>query len=231
MRLEPFVTPYNADRSALVWSSSNTAVATVDSNGIITGISSGTVKITVSNADGSIKAESTVTVKADARPVTSITLNNRTLTLNAGSPRTLAVTYRPSNATIKGVTWTSNNSAVARVEPNGKIVAVSSGTAIITATSDSGARIASCTVTVKIPVTSVTLPERSVTLKVGETYQLAPTVAPADATDTSAKYSTRSSSIATVSADGLIRARAAGSTTITVTIDGRSATCSVRVVK
>ena len=232
MRLEPFVTPYNADRAALKWSSSDATVATVsETGGIVTGFKAGSVKITVASADGAIKAECTVTVKDDRRPVSSISLNPKAVTLNVGATRTPTVSYKPSNATLKSVTWSSNNSSVARVEPNGKIVAISAGTAVITATSDSGAQVASCTVTVKVPVKSVTLPERSITIKVGETYQLVPVIDPTNATVTGAKYTTKSKAIASVSPEGLITGAKAGSTTITVSIDGKSVTCSVKVVR
>jgi len=232
VKLEPFVTPYNADKVALKWSSSDGTIATVsESGGIVTGFKAGKVKITVTGADGAIKAESTVTVKADNRPVKSISMSPKTVTMNVGATRTPTVSYAPSNATIKGVNWSSNNSSVARVEPNGKIVAVSPGTAVITATSDSGAHVASCTVTVKIPVKSVTLPEKSITIKVGETYQLVPVLNPADATEKGAKFTSRSSTIASVTPEGLITGIKAGSTTISVTVDGKSVTCSVKVVR
>jgi len=230
VKLEPFVTPYNADKAALKWSSSNEDIATV-SGGIVAGVKAGSVKIAVTGADGAIRAECTVTVKADGRPVRSISMNPKAVNLNAGATKTPAVSYAPSNATIKGVNWSSNNSSVARVEPNGKIVAVSAGTAVITATSDSGARMASCTVTVKVPVTSVTLPQTSITIKIGETYQLVPTVNPADATEQAVKFTARSAAVATVTPAGLVTGRKAGTTTIIVAVGGKSVNCTVKVVK
>ena len=229
-RLEPYVTPYNADKKGLVWTSSNTDVATV-ANGIVTGIKAGTAKISVTDADGKFKAECTVTVRTDPRAVTSIVMNKKTVTLNVGATNTLAVTYKPTSPTIKGVTWVSDNSAVARVEPNGKVIAVSAGTATITAISDSGGKTATCLVTVKVPVTSVTLAERTVTLHVGETYQIDPTVNPSDATVTTATYSTSSTSVASVSSTGLVTARKVGSATITVKVDGKAVTLRVTVAR
>jgi len=229
-KLEPFVTPYNADKSALKWSSSNEEVATV-SGGIVAGVKAGSAKITVTDADGAIRAECTVTVKADGRPVRSISMNPKAVTLNVGAAKTPSVSYAPNNATIKGVNWSSNNSSVARVEPNGKIVAVSAGTAVITATSDSGARMASCTVTVRVPVKSVTLPEKSITIKIGETYQLAPIVDPVNATDNSVKFTARSAAVATVSPAGLVTGRKAGTTTVIIAVGGKSVSCTVKVVK
>jgi uncharacterized protein YjdB len=230
MTLEPFVTPFNADRTLLKWSSSDATVATVE-GGVVTGLKAGTARITVTCENGTITAVCTVTVRVDTRPVTAITLNRRTLNLNAGANSTLSVTFRPSNATIRGVTWTSDNPAVARVEPNGRVIGVSGGTAVITAVSDSGAHIASCTVTVRVPVTSVTLPETRITLTVGETYQIEPVINPSNATDTTATYTTRASATATVSSTGLVTARRAGTTTITVRVDGRTTTLNVTVVR
>jgi len=158
-------------------------------------------------------------------------MSRSTLTLNVGAASTLSVTYRPAVASIKGVTWISDSSGIARVDPTGKVFGISPGTAVITAISDSGARIATCTVTVNIPVSSLTLPETRITLKVGDTYQLAPVIVPDDATNTGAVYSSSSTITATVASDGLITARRAGTTTITVKVDGKSAVCTVTVTK
>ena len=228
--LEPYVTPYDADRWLLTWSTSDTAVATVY-GGIVTGIKAGTAIITVTDGSGLYKAECTVTVRADARPVTAIAVSSRTLSLNVGATWSLSVTYRPSNATIKGITWVSSDSAVARVEPNGKVVSVAPGTATITAISDSGGKTATCIVTVKIPVESLTLPETSISLHIGETYQVTPVIYPTDATVTTATYSTSSATIAAVTATGVITARRAGTATITVRVDGKSVSMRVTVVR
>ena len=231
MTLIPYMTPYNSDKSGVRWTSSDESIATVNNAGVVTGVKAGNATITVIDASGNIKAECAVTVKADSRATTSIALSKRTLTLNAGASSTLTVTYRPSNATIRGANWTSSNESVARVEPNGRVVGVSAGTAVITATSDSGARTATCTVTVVVRVESVTIPDASISLKIGQTYQITPTVNPSNATNTTAKYSTRSSSIASVSSSGLVTARRAGTTTITVTIDGKTASLRVTVTR
>ena len=228
-RLEPYVTPYDTSRSRLVWSSSNTEIATVEA-GVVTGIKAGKAVISVTDESGLFKADCTVTVRTNPRPVTSITINKKALTVNVGAASTLTVSFRPTSPTMRGVTWLSDNSAVARVEPNGKVVGVSAGTATITAISDSGGKTATCVVTVKIPVTSVTLPERTVSLRIGETYQITPFVEPYDATVTKATYSS-SSTVASVSSDGLVTARRAGSATITVRVDGKSVTLRVTVLR
>ena len=82
--------------------------------------------------------------------VESVTLNKTQLTLDVGGEETLTATVAPDNVTDKTVTWSSDNAAVATVE-NGKVTAVSAGSATITATA--GDKSATCTVTVNAPVT------------------------------------------------------------------------------
>jgi len=194
-------------------------------------VKAGSAVITVTDAGGSISAVCTVTVKADAKPVTGISVSKSALSLSVGAATSLTVSYRPVTATIRSASWVSNNQAVARVEPNGRVVAISTGTAIITAISDSGAFTAACTVTVTVPVESVSLPETSVTLKVGETYQLEPIITPSDAAVANVTYTVKSTTIATVTTGGLITARRPGTTTVTVSVDGKAIVCTVTVIR
>ncbi|MDR0490233.1 MAG: Ig-like domain-containing protein, partial [Oscillospiraceae bacterium] len=230
--LAPYVTPYDANISGLTWTSSDSSVATV-SGGRVTGIKTGTATITASDPSGRVKAACNLTVKVNAKPVTSITVSRKTLSLDVGASSALSVVYKPSNATIKGVTWTSGDATVARIDPDGLVSGVSAGTAVLTAVSDSGERTATCTVTVKAPSAagSVTLPELEITLKVGAKYQLEPTQHPPDPSIQKFTYSTKSSVIASVSTTGMITAKKAGTTVITVKAGGKSATCTVKVVK
>ena len=85
--------------------------------------------------------------------VTGVTINTTTLPLIVGSKATITVTISPSNATNKGVTWSSGNSAVATVNAaTGEVTAVAPGTAVITVTTASGSKTATCTVTVTAPI-------------------------------------------------------------------------------
>jgi len=85
------------------------------------------------------------------KEVLSIELDKTTLTLNVGSEQVLTATVKPDNATDKSVTWTSSNSAIAKVE-NGKVTAIAEGTATIAA--KAGDKIATCEVTVN-PLSSL----------------------------------------------------------------------------
>ena len=82
-------------------------------------------------------------------PVTQITLDTTTASLEVGKTTTLTATVEPSDATDTRVTWTSSDTSVATVAPDGTVTAVKAGTATITATAegDTG-KFATCTVTV-----------------------------------------------------------------------------------
>lgn len=80
--------------------------------------------------------------------VTGVTLDKTTAELTVGETVTLTATVAPDNATNKNVTWSSDNTAVATVDENGKVTAVGEGTATITVTTEDGNFTASCTVTV-----------------------------------------------------------------------------------
>ena len=143
------ITPSNATGDKTVkWSSSNEAVATVDSNGKVTAKKAGTAVITATSSNGK-SASCTVTVKQKEIAITGISLNKSTTSLTEGESETLTATITPSNATgDKTVKWSSSNGAVAAVDSNGKVTAKKAGTAVITATSSNG-KTAGCTVTVK----------------------------------------------------------------------------------
>lgn len=127
------VLPNNATNKNVTWSTDNGSVATVDSTGKVTAVSSGTATITVTSQFDSTKKDTcVVTVN---KPVTSVTLNKNTLSLEVGGSETLIATVLPTDATNKNVIWSTSNNSVATVNSAGLVNAVSSGTATITATS------------------------------------------------------------------------------------------------
>ena len=152
VQLTPTVLPHDATNKNVVWSSSNTAVATVSETGLVNAVGSGTATITATAADGSgVTASCEVTVKI---PVTSITLDKTSEVLTAmGQTIQLTPTVLPDNATDKSVTWTSSNTAVATVSDTGLVTAVGDGTATITATAADGSGVtATCEVTMITPM-------------------------------------------------------------------------------
>ncbi len=234
--LSATVSPSNASDKSVSWKSSNTSVATVDGSGNVKAVKAGTAKVTVTTKDGSKTATCNVTVKSSSVAVTSISLNKKDLYLSEGESEKLIVTFNPSDATNKEVTWESDTPSKATVDNNGNVKAVKAGTATITVTTKDGSRIARCLVHVSaavINVTGVSVSPTSVTLAEGERKELTATVKPSNATKKSVTWTSSNTTVATVSTSGLVTAKSAGTATITVTtVDGSyTAKCTVTVKK
>ena len=228
------ITPSNATGDKTVkWSSSNEAVAAVDSNGKVTAKKAGTAVITVTSSNGK-SASCTVTVKQKEIAITGIGLNKSTTSLTEGESETLTATIAPSNATgDKTVKWSSSNGAVAAVDSNGKVTAKKAGTAVITVTSSNG-KTAGCTVTVKqkeIAITGISLNKSTTSLTEGESETLTATITPSNATgDKTVKWSSSNEAVAAVDSNGKVTAKKAGTAVITATSsNGKSASCTVTV--
>lgn len=143
----PTIVPSVATSSNLNWSSSNTNVATVDNAGNVYGVSNGQVTITAaSKLDSNIKGTCVINVMKVSP--TGISLNESGMSLNVGSSIILVETVYPANATDPSVTWNSSNTSVATVDEEGKVTAVSPGTAIITVSTVDGGKTSSCVITV-----------------------------------------------------------------------------------
>ncbi|MBO7617636.1 MAG: Ig domain-containing protein [Bacteroidales bacterium] len=140
--LKATVSPSDASDKTVKWSSDNPSVATVDQNGQVTAVNSGTATITASA--GKVSATCAVSVFV---PVTLVSLNSEKLTLSVGETALLEATVLPEDATDKNVTWYSSNPDVAAVD-GGRITALDFGQAVITA--QVGNLSASCMVTVLV---------------------------------------------------------------------------------
>ena len=140
------VSPSNAENQKVIWSSSNSSVASV-TDGVVTAIKVGTATITVKTDDGAKTATCNITVVAKEIPVTSVSLVQTEIELMEGDEFTLNATVKPDNATNKNLIWTSSDESVATVD-DGKVTAVMAGTATITVKTDEGAKTATCNVTV-----------------------------------------------------------------------------------
>ena len=227
--LIPIVMPSNATNKEVTWSSSDTSVAGVGSNGKVSAYAPGTATITCKTKDGGFKATCEVTVYI---PVTGITLDLTSLDLYIADEIKLKPTVKPSNATDKTITWTTSNASVAKVN-NGKITGKGKGTATITATTNDGGFTATCSVTVKsgVKVTGVTLDKTTLTLNKGQAKILTPTITPSNAANKEVYWSSSNKTVAGVGSNGKVSAYAPGTATITCTTrnGGFKATCKVTV--
>ena len=218
------VLPKDAEYDGVTWASSNASVASVNS-GTVTAVKEGTATITASA--GGKSATCTVKVSAKIIAVTSVSLDKASLSMQVGETETLTATVKPDDATDKTVVWTSSDDAVASVS-NGKITALKSGKAIITA--KSGTFSAECVVTVTVPVSSITLDKTALSLAMGESATLSATVKPDDATDKTVTWSSSNESVASVD-NGKVTALTIGQAKITAVVGNITASCDVTVYR
>ncbi|MCX7746277.1 MAG: Ig-like domain-containing protein, partial [Clostridia bacterium] len=248
VQLTATVSPSDATNKSITWTTSDITIAKVDAKGLVTAVSAGTATITATASNGKSATASITVVSKQSIPVSSVSVNPPTATLEVGDLASqdkktvqLTATVSPSDATNKSITWTSSDNTVAKVDANGVVTAVSAGTATITATASNGkSATASITVVSKqsIPVSSVSVNPPTATLEVGDlaaqdkkSIQLTATVSPSDATNKSITWTTSDNAVAKVDANGLVTAVSPGVATITATsVNGKSATASITVV-
>jgi uncharacterized protein YjdB len=149
-QLTETVLPGNATNKTVVWSSSNTSVATVSTSGVVTGASEGSVVITATTADGAKTATSSITVTANTGnvAVTGVAVTPASVNVNPGATTQLTAAVSPVNATNKVVNWSSSNTSVASVSASGLVTGVVSGNATITATTQDGSQTSSSAVVI-----------------------------------------------------------------------------------
>lgn len=205
------VTPEEAIDTGVKWISSDSSIVKVDENGKVTAVKAGRATITAQTASGAYSV-CNVTVKAAVVKATSVSVDKKTITLAKGKTTTIKATVRPANATEKA-TFTSSDSKIVKVDSTGKITAVKSGTATITI--KAGNKSATCKVTVTSAATKLTLSDTRLTIEKGKTKSIKAKVTPSDSTD-KIEYTSANTKIAKVSSTGVVTAKKAGTTTITV---------------
>jgi len=142
------ISPANATNLDVVWSSSDEAVVSVDSKGLITAVAEGSADITVTTVDGGFTAVSKITVVKGDVVVTGINISLTDLALTVGETSQLSVEVLPADATDKSVVWASLDESIATVSTDGIVTAVSKGIATITVVSNDGEFSKSCEVVV-----------------------------------------------------------------------------------
>lgn len=222
----------------VIWSSSNSKVATV-SDGVVTAVAPGKAVIKAISNDGFNKSAScNVTVM---QPVTEITITGPAK-VAVGKSITLSATVAPSNATNKKVTWTVEGNDKVKVSPKGKLSALAgaTGTCTVTATANDSGKKASAPYTVTIvsgAITKIELSSKNMVLFSKQASATTPLTGKLSATvtggdSTSIAWTSSAPSIASVDQSGNVTARAPGKATITcAATDGsnKKATCKVNV--
>ena len=195
--------------TTITWMSSNQLIATVSSNGVVTGKKAGTVTITAKAFGKSVTK--TIKVVEPSLKVTGST------SLYRGKTTTLKATTSYSTK----VTWKSSNSSIATVSSTGDVTGKKAGTAYIYA--NAYGKSVKCKVTVKNP--TITLNKSKATAYAGKSYTLKAT------TSYRTKISWKSSNtkIATVDSKGMVKLKKAGKVTISATAFGKKVNCVLTV--
>ena len=130
-------------------------------------------------------------------PVTDVTLNKKSLSLNKGNSESLIAIVSPDDATYKNVIWSSNNITIADVDTFGKVTAVGGGAAVITVTTIDRSLTSDCQVSVNVPVTGIGSRNKpTIQLYKGTFEILVATVFPDDATDRNVIWSSSNTDVA-----------------------------------
>ena len=231
-QLSAGVLPENCRYKSVKFTSSSTRVLRVSSNGLITARQAGTAVVTVrSSYDSGVSRAIQVTVVEKAAP-TALKITAASQWLNKGETATLTVTPTPSSASrLYG--FKSSNSSIASVDASGVVTAKKTGTVRITVYSKKKSTVsASITLTVADASTprAISLPNPQIFLGQNDSTTLVPTVSPANASR-AVTWKSSNTNVATIGADGTVRARGVGSTVITCTtaVGGLSASCTVTV--
>lgn len=228
--LSATVAPNNTLNKAVSWTSSNTAIATVDTKGKVTAKKAGSATITAKSQNGNKTATAKITVKN--RNVTGVSVSPTSKTIEIGATTTVSATVSPANATIKTVSWTSSDSKIAAVDSKGKITGKKAGKVTITATTTDGKKTAKANITVqakKVAVKSVSINAPTKTITVGKSTTVKATFNPSNASNKGVTWKSSNTKVATIDANGKIVGKKAGKTTITVTTKDGKKTATVNI--
>lgn len=201
---------------------SDPEIATVDENGLVTGVGAGNAVVRFTDASQSKSVYCNVEVFMEFIPLTGFSFPQKSIVFNEiekseGSGFGVAMTFIPENATNQNVTFISSDPTI--VEHTGGVRFKTYnvlGTATVTGVTEDGGFTDSFTVEIRRFVSKITLPESEVTLSVGESYTLEPTVLPEDTYDKGVTMSVDDPNIISVDENGVVTALSEGKATVTI---------------
>lgn len=126
------VHPWNSTDMTIEWSSTDPTVASVDQNGLVTGLSVGETEITAACGGKSVTCK--IIVISSVIPTESIRISQRSVTIAIGATSTVKAELTPSDSN-QGIIWSIEDESIAKVDDNGLIEGLQKGTTTVTATS------------------------------------------------------------------------------------------------
>ena len=205
-----------AGSGAVTYSSSDESIATISSSGILSAISVGTVTVTATKAEDSTYAEATAQTTVEVTPKLgqSITFGEDSYTIVVGNSQTIAASGGPG---IGEISYTSSDPSIATIDGSGLVTGLNIGAVTVTAVKAADSTYAEATASTSVTISdlleqTISFSSDSYTLTVGDTQ----TITASGGEGTGAiTYSSADETVATISAEGLVTAVSAGSTTIT----------------
>lgn len=225
-RLTAEILPVNATDKTVTWISSNTSVVTVDENGLLTAVGTGSAAVLVQSNDSGITAMCNINVY---QPVETVEINYTEMSVRKGTVFWLYAKAGPDNAVNKTIIWSTSNPRIATVDESGMVTAIEPGECIITATSQDTGIFATCSLTVTEPVTGISLNYTDIAIYAGDKFALIPSVEPIDADNKAVTYLSSDTSIATVDENGIVTGLKGGECVILVTTVERGLVASCKV--
>ena len=199
----------------VTWASSTPANATVNQQGMVTGVALGSTTITAtSTADQTLKGSALISVVPIVR---NITVTTPTSPLFLGQTQQLSATVTADAGLATTVNWSSSNTTVATVSASGVVTGVSAGSTSITAAAIADpTKSASVSLSVSSRPVSITLSASSIAIIAGNTSTLIATIDADPGVSKAVTWSSAASSIASVN-NGVVTGIANGATIITAT--------------
>lgn len=217
-------TPTYTTNKALLWTTSDPTVVSVNDNGVITGHNNGTAVITATSVSNpTISSSVTITADGFINHVTSVEIVDQDLYLQVGQRHTLTTIVEPEDADNKELNFESSDTSILTVDRNGIMTAIRPGEVIVSAISkDTGVTASTIVHVTSIPTTSVAwdIPEnedgtKTLVVKKGTAQYVGVVIEPEDATDKSLIYEVPFPEIADYQ-NGMVVANDYGETTLTV---------------
>ena len=227
-QLAPQIYPSTAADNELLYFSSNTAVAEVDEDGLVTPISTGTATIYVFSADMQVWGSMEVNVKDEVKAAEIVAPEK--LQIDIDDTVALGAYINPANTT-KELSYESSDNDIAMVDENGNITAVGGGKAVITVSVFNGDEIitAETVIEVIIPVESVEFDVSTVYIAPDDTIELLPIITPEDATNQNLIWDSSNAEICYVNEDGELVGVAEGIATLKATVENTELSAYVNV--
>jgi uncharacterized protein YjdB len=239
LQLVKTLTPANTTQSQVNWSSSNSAIATIDpTSGLVTAFDNGLVTITgISQFNSAVTATFVVSISGQLIPVTAISVTGTDITQN-GATSQMNVIYTPTNTTYRDVTWSVTPSTNALINSvTGLLTPLRNGQVIVTATSNYDSNLQSfATIIISgqiIPVASLSLStsaNQSQISNLGSTLAITANILPSNANNKSVNWNVMPSDLASISGTGQLRALGYGIVTVTANSVSNSSVSGIKVI-